>query len=71
VFPASLLRLTGLEELDISHNYLTDVPEAIFDYPRLKILAMMNNPWNEAVLKLLPAKAEALRAKDVYVHITE
>lgn len=71
VFPASLLRLTALEELDISHNYITDVPEAIFDYPRLKILAMVNNPWNEAVLKLLQAKAEALRAKDVFVHIEE
>lgn len=70
-FPASLLRLTNLEELDISHNYLTEVSEAIFNYPRLKILAMVNNPWTEAMLKLLPAKAEALRAKEVYVHVEE
>jgi Leucine-rich repeat (LRR) protein len=69
--PHSLVRLGNLEELDISHNYIAEIPEAIFDYPRLRILALVNNPWNEKMLKLLPLKAEALRAKDVFVHISE
>jgi Leucine-rich repeat (LRR) protein len=69
--PASLLNLANLEELDISHNYITEVPEAVFDYPRLRILAMVNNPWNEATQKLLPAKVTALRAKEVYVHVSD
>lgn len=69
-FPVEMSNLKQLEELDISHNYITEVPEEIFDYPNLKILAMVNNPWNEKTWKFIPKKTEELRKKDVYVHIS-
>jgi Leucine-rich repeat (LRR) protein len=69
--PLSVLALTNLEEIDLSHNYLQQLPDEIFHFPRLKILAIVNNPWDDKTLESLPAKAAALKAKDVFVHLSD
>ena len=69
--PASIFDLRLLEELDISHNYITEIPEAIFDYERLKILSLVNNPWDKKTMEFIPRRAWELRAKNVFVHISD
>jgi Leucine-rich repeat (LRR) protein len=69
--PSSILDLQLLEELDISHNYITEIPEAIFDYQRLKILSLVNNPWDKKTMDFIPRRAWELRAKNVFVHISD
>ena len=69
--PTSIQKLSNMEELDISHNYISEIPEGIFLYPKLKILAMVNNPWSEAMWKLLADKIEVLRAKNIFVHLSD
>ena len=60
-----------LEEIDISHNYFESLPEAIYEYPNLKILAVVNNSWNEETWKVLQEKTVELRKKEVSVHLSE
>lgn len=69
--PRSILKLELLEELDISHNFLTEIPEGIFDFKRLRILSLVNNPWNKMTMEFIPKRASELRARNVYVHISE
>ena len=62
----------NIEEIDFSHNDITEVPEAIFDFPNLKIIAMFNNPWTKSTWEMIRRKTEELRKKeDVFVHISE
>lgn len=49
-FPKVLLQCTFLEELDLSHNDLTEIPAAIGQLTRLKVLNLSSNPH----LKALP-----------------
>lgn len=69
--PASIFGLDKIEELDVSHNFLTEIPEAVFDYPYLKILSLVDNPWNKETMQYIPRRARELRGKNVFVHITE
>jgi Leucine-rich repeat (LRR) protein len=69
--PSSVLELRFLEEIDLSHNYIAELPEDIFNYPNLKIIALVNNPWNEKTRKFIPRKVEELRAKEVFVHVSD
>lgn len=69
--PSSVFELTKLEELDISHNYITSVPETIFAYPKIKILAMVNNPWDEKTLQFLSKKADELKQRGAFVHLSD
>jgi Leucine-rich repeat (LRR) protein len=69
--PPSVLNLDNLEEIDISDNYITSLPEEFFNYKNLKILAIVNNPWDEKTRSLLHSKVNALREKEIFVHITE
>lgn len=70
-FDPRLLSLVNLEELDLSHNYIATIPERIFDLPQLKILALVNNPWNDSTKAFLFKRGDELRAKDVYVHLSD
>lgn len=70
-FPAGMEKLSSLEEIDISHNYFTSLPDVIYQYPNLKILAVVNNPWNEQTWKTLHEKAAELVKRDVSVHLSE
>jgi Leucine-rich repeat (LRR) protein len=70
-FPAGMKNLQLLEEIDISHNYFESLPEEVYEYPNLKILAMVNNPWNEQTWKVIQEKAEALVKREVSVHLSE
>ncbi len=67
--PNSLSKLQAIENFDLSNNSISSVPEWLFQFPRLKILAMVANPW-EAEIKIdLPALAKRLRARGVIVHL--
>lgn len=67
--PGSILQL-NIQELNISNNYITEIPIELFSYPQLKILVMENNPWNEKTRSFIYQKADDLRKKDVFVHLT-
>ena len=65
------MALKQLEELDLSHNYMSEIPEAVFHFPNLKIIALINNPWNEKTWAMIPRKAEELKLKEIFVHVSE
>jgi Leucine-rich repeat (LRR) protein len=68
--PASVFELKNLQELNLSNNQITELPEKVFEFPQIKILVLENNPWNEATKQFLYARAEELRKRDVYVHLS-
>jgi internalin A len=70
-FPQGMKNLSLLEEIDISHNYFESLPESIYGYSNLKILAVVNNPWNDQTWKILQEKADELRSREVSVHLSE
>lgn len=67
--PPALFQLKRIEELDVSHNLLTEIPEAVFDFPSLKILSLIDNPWNDQSLSYIRSRGAALRTRGVSVHI--
>ncbi|MFZ5970586.1 MAG: leucine-rich repeat domain-containing protein [Bacteroidota bacterium] len=67
--PASLLQIQTLENLDLSGNQITRVPPQLFDYPSLKLLVLVENPWDHETRTTLPQLAEKLRARDAVVHV--
>jgi Leucine-rich repeat (LRR) protein len=69
--PASVFELKNLQELNLSNNQITELPEKVFEFPQIKILVLENNPWNEATRRFLYARAEELRKRDVYVHLSD
>ena len=69
-FP-EMKNLRLLEEIDISHNYFETLPEDIYEFPNLKILAVVNNPWNDQTWKVLQEKTVELRKREVSVHLSE
>jgi leucine-rich repeat protein SHOC2 len=70
--PSSFYELANIEEIDFSHNYITEITASIFNYPKLKIIAMFNNPWTKPTWEMIRRKTEELRKReDVYVHISE
>lgn len=69
--PDSIVALRQLEELDVSHNYIETIPPEIFNLLNLKILALVNNPWNAEMMQLISQQAEGLRARGVFVHLSD
>jgi Leucine-rich repeat (LRR) protein len=68
--PLSLLNLGWIEELDFSENYMTDLPEGIFDFKNLKFISLMNNPWNERTRVFIDKKSRALADKDITIRVS-
>lgn len=69
--PSSITALQHLEELDISHNYIETIPPEIFKFPKLKIIALVNNPWSFEMIQLFSQQAKVLREKGVFVHLSD
>jgi len=67
--PSCFDQLVNMEELDLSDNHITDLPSGIFSFPHLKILAIVDNPWNESLKNGLPAIVKKLRDQHVSVHL--
>ncbi|QLH31584.1 MAG: hypothetical protein HWD62_03305 [Cyclobacteriaceae bacterium] len=71
IAPQSLRSLSQLENLDLSANQLSELPEGIGNLPALKLLVVVNNPWNELSRNQISAMARILRDKEVIVHVEE
>lgn len=69
--PHSLFSLKTIEELDVSHNFLTSISESVFDFSQLKILSLINNPWDEKTLAFIHGRVTELRNRNVFVHIPD
>ncbi len=69
--PNSILQLDNLEELDVSHNFISEIPEAVFDFKHLKILSLVSNPWNKKTIEVIQRRVWELRARNVFVHISD
>jgi Leucine-rich repeat (LRR) protein len=69
--PTSLTRIVTLENLDISENLLSYLPEGFWGYPKLKILAMAANPWDQDLKPVINQKAADLRKNNTVVHLDE
>lgn len=68
--PTSLFELSKIEELNLSHNHLTGLPESIFSFTQLKMLSLINNPWDERTSIYIQRNVPALRARNIFVHVS-
>ncbi len=60
-FPIEVLRLTGLEELRLRHDGITELPEGIGELKNLRLLDLSGNPITE-----LPARIGELKALEEF-----
>ncbi|RAW01425.1 hypothetical protein [Pseudochryseolinea flava] len=65
--PPNISRLTKLEEIDLSDNYFNSIPNYILEFPNLKIITLVNNPFDETTLNLLHHKFEDFKSKEIYL----
>jgi Leucine-rich repeat (LRR) protein len=66
--PPSLMMLSFIEELDFSDNFITHLSPAMLDFKNLKVVALINNPFDEETLQLLQTKSEEFRGKEIFLH---
>jgi Leucine-rich repeat (LRR) protein len=67
--PLSISSLHLLENLDVSNNSIGTVPVELFNFPQLKILSMVANPWEEETRKNLTSITKTFREKGTIVNI--
>jgi Leucine-rich repeat (LRR) protein len=67
--PEGLLNHQGLENLDLSNNQITRLPSTLFDSHRIKLLVLVQNPYDIETQESLPKWAEKLRARQAVVHL--
>lgn len=68
-FPQFLYSLDELQNLDISHNQIQALAMNDFAFKKLKIFALVGNPWDEQTRQALPSFAEKLRQNKTVVHL--
>lgn len=67
--PSTLYNLAAMENLDISSNYIRELNTTIFKYPKLKLITLGPNPWEDSFLAQLPQWAEKLRSRGAIVNL--
>jgi len=69
-YPHSLYGLESIENLDVASNQVQTFEEALFDYPRLRIISLKNNPIDPALRESVKQwAARATRSRNVVVHL--
>jgi Leucine-rich repeat (LRR) protein len=68
-FDPGIATLKKLRNLDISSNQMKSIPVDAMDFPQLELISVHTNPWNEQTRRLLEPWAEALRLRNVVVHL--
>lgn len=69
--PLSLMNLRHIEDIDFSGNYITHLPPGILDFPDLKIATFLNNPLDDASVRLLREKYPVFKAKEIHLQFTD
>jgi Leucine-rich repeat (LRR) protein len=69
--PRDLPKLIKLENLDISSNQLTELPDGLLTLQSLKLLVLVNNPWDETSLNKLDMFTQHFRNKGVVIQIED
>lgn len=62
-----LERLEKLENIDLSNNQLHTFPLEVFKFPKLKIISLLGNQWDEATKQEIKKQAEELEKREVTV----
>jgi Leucine-rich repeat (LRR) protein len=68
-WPESISKIQLLENLDLSNNSISTLPIERFQFSRLKILALVANPWDVETKKNLIVYTKSLRQRGVIVHL--
>jgi Leucine-rich repeat (LRR) protein len=67
--PNSLSKLRAIENFDLSNNSISSIPDWLFNFPDLKILSLVANPWEAETKSNLSTLAKGMRARGVIVHL--
>ncbi|MFM8834169.1 MAG: leucine-rich repeat domain-containing protein [Cytophagales bacterium] len=59
--------LDKLENIDLANNHLHTFPLGVFKFPKLKIISLLGNQWNEATRQEIKKQSAELEKKEVTV----